>query len=463
MSTFGRIQMGLRSLQAHNKAIDTVGHNIANANTAGYSRQRVELVTGSPYALPGLHQFAQGQMGTGVDVAKIVQIRDYCLDRQIRQELSHLGQWNQSRSILSRLELLINEPSEGGLAAVMDAFFVSLEKLSLQPESIAVRETVRQQANILTSSFNSLYQQLEGYRQDINHVINARTDEINTIAHRIADLNKQICTIIRNNEIPNDLMDKRQLLVEELSELVAIRVNDNGRGSWNITISGIHLVQEDMVQEVESFMDINNDNLYGLRWSENGLPFEATGGAFAALIEGRDVIIKGFKEDLDLLAGTLIEEFNHIHREGYGLDDSTDIPFFSGTGAGDIALTDEIQENLRLIAASMHPDSPGDADNIFRLLELKDKGFLENGNASFDDFYRSIVSRLGVMGQKATRMGNNQRYLIDGLQAQQDSIAGVNLDEEMGNLILYQHAYSAASYYINKADEMIQTLLNMIR
>ncbi len=463
MSTFGRIQMGLRSLQAHNKAIDTVGHNISNANTPGYSRQRAELVTGSPYALPGLHQFAQGQMGTGVNVAKIVQIRDYCLDRQIRQELTLLGQWNQSDSILSRLELLVNEPSEGGLAAVMDAFFGSLEKLSLQPESVAVRETVRQQGNILTSSINSLYQQLEDYRQDLNHVIDARTVEINTTAHRIADLNKQISNILRNNEIPNDLMDQRQILVEELSDLVAIRVNDNGRGSWNITISGIHLVQEDMVQEVESFMDINNENLYGLRWSENGLPFETTGGAFGALLEGRDVIIKGFKEDLDLWAGTIIEEFNRVHREGYGLDDSTGNPFFSGTGAGDIAVAQEIEENLRAIAAALHEESPGDADNVFRLLELKDTGFLEGGNASFDDFYRSIVSRLGVMGQKATRMGNNQQYLLEGLQARQNSIAGVNLDEEMGNLIQYQHAYSAASYYINKADEMIQTLLNMIR
>ncbi len=464
MSTFSGIELGLRALRTQRVALEVTSHNIANANTPGYSRQRADMAATPPHAVPSLTKNLQpGQMGTGVAVTQITHMRDRFLDEQIRHELSLLGEWKQSKDILNKLELFMNEPSEEGLANALDLFFSNLEELSTNPESVAVRENLRQQGETLCSVFQRMHRQLTTFQEDLDQEVRVQINDLNDYARQLADLNVQITRVIADGDNPNDLKDHRQLLVEELSEMVAINVNEDTKGNWNITIEGHHLVQGDLARTVEAFADPEQNDFHNLRWTHNGEDVKMGGGSLASLINGRDQVIEGFKEDLDLLANTFMDEFNAVHAEGYGLDSSTGLDFFAGEGARNMSLSQEVMEDLSVIAASSVPDVPGNSDNVLELLELREKGIFEGEKVSLEDFHRSLITRLGVMGRKAEKMQYNQEILVEGIKEQQEQVSGVSLDEEMADMIRFQHAYNAGSRIIIKVDEMIQTLLGMVR
>jgi len=563
MSNFSIFQTGLRSLRAHQQALDTTAHNIANANTPGYSRQRAEMNTFYPIAQPGLHQGGKaGQLGTGVHVTEISQMRDYFLDQQMRSELSRKGTWDGEKEILARIETFLNEPSDEGLAATFAQFFKDLEALSQHPESTAQRQSVIENARMLTDSFNQVSRQLSNYREDLNDSVEARITEVNSLAERIADLNSQIVKIKGDGENPNDLMDQRQLLTEELSELIDINVKEDNVGNWNISVGGFQLVEDDTTRTIEVYEDDNNEDMYGLRWEHNQRPVNLNSGEVEALIRGRDDYIDGFQTSLNELARTLGDEFNAIHNQGYGLDGSTGLDFFEfgeddGNEAALIRVNEDIANNRAKFAASgifvrdlidgteeeglfvsgLTPDaefeitegetpavnvdddrvevtvpddytyqdiaelineheeaselvqisfSPemedevigafpgevaltypggvpeGNADNIFAMLEFRDERVMEDGS-TMEDFYRAITSEIGVLGQKADRMGKNQDDLLSNIEQRREEISGVSLDEEMANMIRFQHGYNAASQMISRMDQMMESLIAMVR
>lgn len=460
---FSSLELGLRSLRAQSKSLDVTAHNIANANTPGYSRQRAELGTTSPYAIPSMNTRPQaGQIGSGVEVKQIKQLRDHFLDQQLRHETTLLGGWDENKEIIQKLEVFLNEPSEEGISNAINAFFSVLEDLTLNPESVAIRESLRQHGDILASTVNRVDYQLETFQKDLNETISFRVEEVNDMAERIAHINSQIVRVKGSGDNPNDLMDERRLLAEELSKMVPISIHEDSRGNYNITIRGVHLVQGHEAKSIDVVENPNNNNFYDLRWNHTGKDVILTGGSIAGMIQGRDQILGDFRLDLDRLSNTLIEEFNAVHRMGYGLNNSTEMDFFKGDSAGTFGVAEEILEDLNNIAAASIPDAPGDAENAQRLVDLRSEKFLEGGTASFEDFYRSITSRLGVMGQKAQRMSNNQTLVVDSIREQQDRVSGVSLDEEMANMIKFQHAYSAASRVIRTVDEMVETLLGMV-
>jgi len=473
MSNFAIFQTGLRSLRAHQQALDTTAHNIANANTLGYARQRAEMRTHRPMAMPAMNNNGQaGQMGTGIHITEITQIRDYFLDQQVRHELSRKGTWDGEAEKLTRIETFLNEPSGEGLAATFSQFFKELEALSQYPESTATRQSVIENGRMLADTFNQVYNQLGTYREDLNDSVEARVLEINTLGERLADLNAQIVRAKGYGDNPNDLMDQRQLITEELAELVNIRVKEDNYGSWNISIGGFHLVKGDSVHEIEAYEGEENDGLFSLRWEHNGHPVTLQSGKVEALIRGRDEYTGNFQERLNNIADTLREEFNALHREGHGLDGSTGNDFFLGEGAGVISVNPHIVENRSAFAAAIieedgdvDPDlvPEGNADNIFRMLELCDERIMENGTATMEDFYRSFTTEIGVLGQKADRMGHNQENLVSNIKKKREEVSGVSLDEEMANMIRFQHGYNAASRLISRMDEMMDSLIAMVR
>lgn len=464
-NTFSTINIGLSSLRSQSLALEVTAHNIANANTPGYSRQRAELVTKPSYTVPGMNSTPQaGQIGTGVAVDQIIQMRNSFLDQQLRQELTTYAGWDQRGDIVQTVELMMNEPSEEGLANAISIFYSQLEELSLTPDSAAVRENVRQTAEILVTTFKRVDRQLDNYQRDLNSTLAAKAAEINDLASRIADLNQQIVRIKGNNENPNDLKDQRLLLTEELANFLPISVNEDSRGAFNIAVGGYTMVQHTLAKEIELIPNPDNNNFNDLYWAgSNQKQVQINRGEIYALLEGRDSIVADFRQEIDELAKTFITDFNEIHRQGFGLNNATSIDFFGGDSAQTIALSDEINENINFIAASLIPDAPGNADNVFKLLDLRSQNRMGQGIANYEDYYRGVITRLGVMGQKAQRMKNNQELVINAMSEQREKVAGVSLDEEMSNMIRFQHAYTAASKVIVSVDEMIQTLLSMVR
>lgn len=645
------LEIGKRSIVTHQVALGVTGHNIANANTVGYSRQAANIVTTRPWHTPVLVDNARvGQLGTGVEVADIQRYRDTFIDAQIRNETRTAGYWGGMQESLARIEGILNEPNDEGLRGIMDKYWQSWQDLSVNPESESSRSVVIERTMGMAESFNHAYRQLVDLRDDVNATIKVKTDEINSIAVQIRDLNKQIQSLIIAGKQPNDLLDKRDLLVDQLSGLVNIQVYDEitvkdktfasdkesiPNGMIAIQIGGRSLVQggevcklavekdfQDMYlvvwEDTRVKTDINGGELMGLldirgrtHSSKEENPWDATTSDYTGPSEYKEIIPKMI-DDLNTLARTIIERTNDLHRSGYSLSNSSlsnlafpdgqnffavpDPLTFDGNWAQSIAVDDEIKNDIRKIAAASNATwengakvNFGDGSKALQIAQLKhdlnrieytvktgDLGNLINPavlqfpsntlsgtlsvlykdplnpgvikttnitlappakpykdlqslasaiqaelsknsdlitdkvtvnvrcdgqklsfysnsdnflmvenpdlpftalldgtsfgertenkalvqDATTDDFWRGICAEIGVQSQEAQRMVKNQDTLLKELENKRQSVAGVSLDEEMTNMIKFQHAYNAASRFITSIDEQIETIVN---
>jgi flagellar hook-associated protein 1 FlgK len=256
LNSFSGLEMGKRALNAFRQGIETAGHNITNVYTEGYSRQRVNLSTTDPFAAPGLSSPAvAGQIGTGVKIDEIVRIRDEFLDFQYRSELSTLGYWNKINELYKTVQLYISEPQGDGVRAGFDTFWASLQELQKNPESSALREAVVQSAKSLGAMIDTVIEGYDQYASMVNSEVKSLVDQANATLHQIAALNKQISQIEALGQHPNDLLDKRDLLLDKLTEMLDVDIQEpfesgDITGEFFITLNGRTLVQGDRVREL---------------------------------------------------------------------------------------------------------------------------------------------------------------------------------------------------------------------
>ncbi|HPN29913.1 MAG TPA: flagellar hook-associated protein FlgK [bacterium] len=348
LTSFGGIDLGYSGLQANQQALDVTGQNIANAGNEGYSRQQVIMTATTP-----LYGVGVGQFGTGVTVSKIQRIRDVFIDNRIISENKSYGYWSKMEELTHQLELIYNEPSEHGLQAVMDDFWTSLENLTNAEgtaEQAAARSIVIENANTLTSTVSSMYEQMQelggngsyaGQKNAIDYEIYTDIKTINGYAKELASLNGAILTAQGINQEPNDLLDRRDQIVKELSQLANITVTNRDADDYKVTIGGMVLAQGTNYYQIETKTDA--EGKMRLYHSANGIEIKPTDGELKALVEFRDDILSYNMEGLNELAITFTEVFNEIHRTGFGLDGSTNVNFFEAiptqTGGGIYKLT----------------------------------------------------------------------------------------------------------------------------
>lgn len=476
--TFAGIEIARRALQAHRFALDVTGHNIANANAPGYSRQVVHLAATSPYTVPGINSPAgPGQVGTGVTVAEVVRMRDRFVQNQINTEAHTFGYWTKRQQILSELELTYLEPSEVSMRSALDQFWESLQELSKNPESMATRSVVRERAVVLAETIRNTYEQFAPLQRSLDSEIRTRVTEINSIGNQIAALNDEIRSVLAAGDIPNDLYDRRDLLVEKLSQIVDVTVVERNDGMIAVGIGGVMLVDGRNSRQITT-ADTNDDGFVELFWDGGNIPVTVRSGELKALLEGRDEVVPSYIDQLNEFARTLIREINAVHRQGYALGDTFDTanpptpaPAPSGYNffledpstmvnpAETIQLDPKILENVANIAASL-TGSVGDGTNALNLAQLKHAKIFSAGSATPGEFLGSMIASLGVQVQKAERMVEHQEILLSHLDALRASVSGVSLDEEMTNMIQYQLAYAAASRMVTTMDEAIDTIVN---
>lgn len=464
ISTFLGIETTLRAIMAQRKATETASHNIANANTPGYTRQRVNLTASfDPYTVPSLGRpELPGQLGTGVGIAAIERVRDEFLDLQIRNEVANLGYWEIKRDGLQKIEVILNEPSDNGLNNVMTAFWNAWQELSKNPESLAVRSEVRQRGVTLAETIQHLYRQLTQLQEDLNFNVGVVVNRINTIATQLADLNWQIARSVVVGDNPNDLRDRRDLLIDELAKLVDITVAEQADGTVTVAIGGRNLVEGIKADALQVVPDSGNNDFYTVQWSD-GAPVDFTKGNLAGMIWVRDSGVANVLQQLDELAATLISEVNAVHQAGYGLDGSTGNDFFTGTGAADIAVAPGVLSDLNLIAAASDASAlPGDGSNALKLAQLKDALTMPPGapSGTFGDYYRSLVATLGIDTEQAVHMVENEEVLVTQLENRRQAVMGVSLDEEMANIVKFTHAYQAAARALTVLDEELDIIIN---
>ncbi len=436
-------------------AINVTGHNISNASTDGYSRQRVSLTE-----TPALWE-RYGYLGTGVQVSSIDRMRDSFLDGQVRTSNGLESAATTQQQILSQVEASFNEPSDAGLSSTMTQFFNAWQTLSTHPEDSSSRNAVVQQGTLLAQSFQRLHSELTQEHDSLRDDIAAKLTSINQLTSEIADLNNKITSATAAGGVPNDLEDERDLKLDELSKLANISVSKDSGGAVMVSIGGMVVASRGGAvalssQEANGQMQIVT--------AKDQVPVSVTSGELGGELNVFNTTLPGYLSKLDELAGALINRVNTLHSAGYGLGTppSTGIAFFSGTGAADMAVNANVAADPNLVAASQDGNA-GDNQVALAIANVANDKVLTGNTLTVSQFYSGLASSVGsdITGVQST--SNAQQLVLTQLENQRSSVSGVSLDEEMTNLIQYQHSYDAAARLVTIANNMFETVLNMVQ
>ena len=430
VSSFMGLQTALRGLLAQQRALDVTSHNVANANTVGYSRQEAVMAAADALVLPSgaLQNGAGAQIGTGVEVEAYRRIRDVFLDLQYRAQAMRLGEYAAKSRSLDQVELALAEPGENGIAAQLERFWSGWADLANSPESQATRQALVEHARSLAASYAALDRQLATVSQqaaDEYTSITAVPGEVSQIANEIAQLNTAIRNAQSSGSQPNDLYDHRDALLDRLSALGQVSTTDNGDGTIDVAFGGAALPLVDNTT---------------VNWPQ---ALTAPGGKLGALLtlSSPTGTIASYRADLNAAAKSLADTVNALHAP----------PNFFTYTAGSEASTIAVAVTPATVRTSTSA-APGANDVALAIAGLR------GGTA--DQSYASLVSRIGNDVREATRQEANAELLRDAVQDRRDSTSGVSLDEEMSNLIRFQRGYQASSRAMSTLDEMLDVLIN---
>ena len=618
-SAFSGIELGKRSLLAHNRGLHTVGHNLANASVEGYSRQRVEFTPTDPLYRPQLNRAERpGQIGQGVDIARIERIRDMLLERRIVGQAGAEAYWDSRDKHVRMLEQIYNEPTGVSIRTQMDQFWDAWQELSAFPEQMAARRLVLTRGQALVESIQLRYNGLEQIRSVLEDEVRITVSQVNRLTREIAALNEEIVKVEAAGDNPNDWLDQRDLKVGRLAELINITIDTSDPDEFNVHTGGYQLVQGSIAIRLDTERDVDNEGFSRVVWAEGREQTRFTSGRLAALVELRDVDVRGEIQGLDNMAVNFVDLVNEVHRRAYGLDGTTGNDFFveypfvqnvlgnydrSGdgqfdssyifriTGAHrldpqqqiglsgtltlsgpsglvdiDYSATDTVSDLLNRInfspaevvarldhegrlslkatpaavqadpdfviryledsgrflagyagilpgpgpenafawdqadavlglrddveyavaplahpsgwigvnpalvrqpasvAASFgtagRPGNPGDGSAALEIAAIRSRPVQIGQIRSFDDYFADAVAGVALRGEEAALALATHNAIMKDLSDMRESISGVNIDEEIAQMIKFQHGYAAAARFITEVDRMLDTIIN---
>ncbi|MGE8033495.1 flagellar hook-associated protein FlgK [Lysinibacillus sp. NPDC093692] len=509
-STFMGLEASKRGLFTQQTALYTTGHNISNANTLGYSRQRVNMQATQGFPQAGLNQpNYPGHLGTGVEAGSIQRMRDEFVDRQFRQETNKLGYWESRSNAISQMEDIMDEPSQYGLNAALEQFWKGLQDVSTNPENTASRKVAIQRADHLAESFRYMDKQIKTIQGNLGNEINVATNRINSLLKQIAAINKQVQEVEPNGHVPNDLYDARDVLIDELNNYIPVsikRVPSGGNASavaeGSVTVvfkpygtdKEIELVNgrdfatievNGTVADPSGSKQINGNDLSnvfssiqvsGLGTSETITydQLEPGKGKMLSLIDSYGYDSPGGPKgyyvetlaDLNKLAVKFAEAFNKMHKQGYDLTGvQNGLDFFTTEDglpitAGNIKVNDEFLKDPSKLAASDAANEEGNGKFALELANLQSKSQADLDGATFNSFYQGMIGKLGTDGEEAYRLNMTSQKLLVTLSGNRASVSSVSLDEEMTNMITFQQAYNANARMITVVDETLDKIIN---
>lgn len=633
LSTFHGIEVGKRGLQVHQQGMHTVEHNVSNANTEGYSRQKITFETMDPLFAPGLaREHRPGQIGQGTLVQSIKRMRNAFLDDRVMQEETTLGYWKEMHSHLHQIEQIHNESSEHTIRNTLDKMWKAWEKLNQNPDDRATRAVVRETSITLAQSISKTFERLYALQSNIDTQVELKVDMINNQAKQIANLNDQILRSQAAGDDPNDLLDKRDLLVEQLSEKVNVNVVRGDPDEFMIYVGSQYLVQGKKSRALAAEGNPQKDGFVDVRWAEDGSEAKILGGEIRALLDLRDEVIAKQISQIDNMTANLSDLVNETHRNGFGLNYKTGMDFFrmihltdnrngnydyDGNGQNDRTIlfkiagtkkvnperqigssgvlnfgprepdgedvliqyaardrvrdvVDRINKNkvgvvayvnnrgrlsikadlpesdkhmkfvirhledsgdllvgvagllqqrgeegaydwrninqvnqlvgqekdytvtpqyhpsrwvgvhqfikndLNNIAAGQGTDTngddrfdtangPGDGNNALKIAKYRYADGMIGENATFDEFFTSVIGQLGSDSRDAKTHMEKSKLVMKHLEQNRKSISGVSLDEEMADMVVFQHGYNASARLVRTFDEMLDTVINRLK
>ncbi len=451
----GILDSAKRALIAQQYSIQVTGHNIANVNTLGYSRQRVHLTTSAPVdSMPG-------QLGTGVKPAEVQRFRDLFIDYQLRRESQALGRFDAASKSLEMVEGVLNEPNDFALSGILNEFWNSWEDLANDPTSQAARTVVIEEAASVVQAFRKLNADLTDLQLNLTSEINSDLAKLNATAATLAELNDRIVQAESKHQNANDLRDYRDTLLDELATLVNVSWQEQDNGSLTVYVGGLPLVEYDTANPLAMDQDAESGDAI-IFFSGSGLEAKVEQGSLAGRIDVRDTQLPEYLMHLDQLAMALAEEINNRHLTGIDLNgDAGGLLFNDGCeGAKTLSLNSTVADDPNLIAVSADGNT-GDGSLALEIAGLRSAAVAELGGASISEYYHTLVSRIGADSANSSRLVEQQETFVNQLENYRHSVTGVSIDEEMTNMILYEQAYQAAAKMIRVADEMLWTVINL--
>ncbi len=484
MSNSGLLSIARSALLSQQAALQVISQNIANAQTPGYSRQEAVLQATPPV------RFSYGSIGSGVTVATVVRKRDILLDDSFRSANGLASGSEMRRDLVGQLESVFGEPSDAGLSNALDQFWGGWSDLATSPNSGAAKAVLQQRGRQAASLFNQFDSQLTQARSSTLDRVSNTIATINQTALQISDLNGRIVTSEGDGHTANDLRDERDLKIDTLSKLAGVRVIDQIDGSVSVIIGNSTLVDGITARPLTSQLvppvlmpavtpsDIPIKVTLGT--SQDAL--SPLGGELKSLLDFINNDVAGARNRLDALAAQLVSGVNAEHVQGFVFNGAA-IPgtaagnfFDAGTTANPvrastIRLDAVISADATRITASRDVNAPTNNANAIAISAMRTKAgtvsFLaipsgppETG--SFAGFYRTMVTGIGVAVNGASDNATIYRSLTDQAESRRQSVSGVNTDEELTNMMRVQQAYTAASKLIKTADEMLQTLMQLV-
>ncbi len=457
---FHGIDLAGRALRSFQRALDVTGHNIANVNTKGYSRQTVDFVASDPIAF---YENGRQILGTGVDVASINRIRDMFLEARMQGGQSEMQRFSTLAGNLKQIEGVYNEPSDNAIGAALDKFFDGWSALASNPNDAAARIELRASAQTLTSRIQSGFKSFQAYGGQLDAEVKETIVRINQISGSIATLNSQIRADVAAGGTPSDLQDQRDTLLEEMGGLVNIHTEHFRDGTVSVYASQFTLVDGGGARTYPSTYDPVTQTL-----TDGTNTYSVRSGKLAGLF-GSIVANTAQQTDLDTLANNLRAQINPIHRTGINQNATTGLNFFNDvavgnppSGAIDFDLDPVIKADIKNISSST-TGLPGDGGLALSLSNLRNQSIAALGNKTLGDYYRDIVTQIGQDANYFAGQQSTQEAIIQQIDAQRQSVSGVSIDDEMSNMLRFQRSYQAAAKVLTVFDQVTDDLLGMLK
>jgi flagellar hook-associated protein 1 FlgK len=450
---FGIFEVGRRTVLAYQSAMNAVGHNVANASTPGYHRQRVELRATAPLI------DAFGALGTGVRAAGVQRVENRFLEYAVQREIPTMGRYEARADALAQTELMFGEPSENGLTKSLDEFFGAWDDLASTPEDAGARESVVRIGASLADSIRSTRERLWDQRTAVNTEIQGTVDDANRVARELHRLNRSILQTGASGEIAPDLEDRRDQLVESLADLVGGIAEVDHNGTATVWVSGRVIVQAETIQEITFDLSESEYPMTG----DRAIPADRLEGRLGGLIQVRDDDLEGAIGRLDEFAARLVRDVNGLHQRGVDSNGKPGGAFFEidalgndgvSRAAAGIRVSQALLDDSRRLAAGT-TGKPG--DNAIAL----DVAALRNDPHGFVGMLEAMIVDVGGRAREAQDLRLGQGIVLDSFRAQRESVSGVSLDEEAADLMRFQRAFQAGAQILATADEMTQTILSL--
>ena len=417
LSTLNTAKSGMNVSQV---AIQTTSHNISNINTPGYSRQRVNQSASSPYSMPGKNSnFGAGQIGTGAQIDNVTRIRNSFYDYQYRSESHQYGSTSVKYEYFKNIEGIFNEPSDTAISSSLNSFFNSWSELSKDPQSSGVKSVVIENGKYLSNSINSAFKRLESLEEGLDKQSEYIMDEVNSMLSQLDKLEKNIKIIQGSGKSPNDFLDQRDQLLDNLS--FKLNINDKD-------------VKATLKKAYDANGKVTLDDL-----TKSGVKIS---GELEGTLSMKQEINK-YKDGLKQLANTITSNVN----------DAAGQEIFKAKDGELISINPEMLQEPEKINVT--------ADIALKVYELKSEKVNINGkDMTINTFYNSMIQNLGQSSAAVIRDESNQSKLLENIDSSRSSVSGVSLDEEMISLVQLQHTYSANAKVMSTIDSLLDVVVN---